>query len=132
MKILRRPAACATAANDILREDSRREFLPSLVGLLSARQSNDALGAIISTLHALETSLSHGAKWKALINKYIGTMPPSGDAPAIEHNASFDPPPIAVSSAMIAKVGAAASDSQPAAPRAPVSPLPERPPAVSC
>ena len=102
-------------------------------GLLSARQSNDALGAIISTLHALETSLSHGAKWKALINKYIGTMPVNAEACAAEHNGSAAPPPrTTVSSAMTAKVGAAASDSQPAAPRALVSPLPERPPAVSC
>ena len=109
------------------------EYLPSLVGLLSARQSNDALGAIISTLHALETSLSHGAKWKALINKYIGTMPVNAEACAAEHNGSAAPPPrTTVSSAMTAKVGAAASDSQPAAPRALVSPLPERPPAVSC
>jgi hypothetical protein len=54
-------------------------------------------------------SFSHGAEWNALISKYIGTMPPSGDALAIEHNTSGDPPPsIPVSSAMIAKVGAAA------------------------
>ena len=31
-------------------------------------------------------SLSHGAIWKALISKYIGTIPLSGDAPAAEHN----------------------------------------------
>jgi hypothetical protein len=35
MKILRRPAACATTANDILRVDSRREYLPSLDGQIS-------------------------------------------------------------------------------------------------
>ncbi|MDE5452054.1 hypothetical protein GWE18_04075 [Bradyrhizobium sp. CSA112] len=57
----------------------------------------------------LEISFSHGAKWNALINKYIGTIPPRGDAPAVEHNASADPPPNApVSIAIVAKVGAAA------------------------
>jgi hypothetical protein len=77
------------------------------VGLLSPRQSNDALEAIISTLHALEISLSQGVKWKALISKYIGTIPVSGDELVIEH--SGDPPPsTAVNSAMIANVGAAA------------------------
>ncbi len=60
-------------------------------------------------LRQLVISLSHGAEWKALISTYIGTMPLSGDALAIEHNASGDPPPSTpVSSAMIAKVGAAA------------------------
>ena len=58
-------------------------------------------------------SFSQGAKWKALIKRYIGIIPPIGDIPAIEHNASAGPPPSTpVSSAMIAKVGAAASDSQ--------------------
>ena len=55
----------------------------------------------------LAISFSQGAEWKALISKYIGTIPVSGDALAIEH--SGDPPPsMAVSSAMIANVGAAA------------------------
>jgi hypothetical protein len=31
-------------------------------------------------LHCLETSFSQGRKWKALISKYIGTIPSSGDA----------------------------------------------------
>ena len=31
-----------------------------------------------------EISFSQGARWKALISKYIGTIPPSGDAPAID------------------------------------------------
>jgi hypothetical protein len=35
MKILRRPAACAPTANDILRVDGRREYLPSLDGQIS-------------------------------------------------------------------------------------------------
>jgi hypothetical protein len=44
-------------------------------------------------------------------------MPLSGDALAIEHNASGDPPPrTPVSSAMIAKVGAAARYRKSAAP----------------
>jgi hypothetical protein len=56
-----------------------------------------------------EISFSQGAEWKALISKYIGTIPLSGDALTLEHNASGDPPPrTQVSSAMIAKVGAAA------------------------
>src|SRR5690349_1227237 len=58
-------------------------------------------------------SLSQGARWKALISKYIGSIPLSGDTPATEHNASTGPPPnVPVSSAMIAKVGAAARDSR--------------------
>ena len=61
------------------------------------------------TLRRPAISFSQGAEWKTLISKYIGTIPPRGDAPAAEHNASADPPPRAlVSSAMIAKVGAAA------------------------
>ena len=57
----------------------------------------------------LAISFSQGAEWKMLISKYIGTIPPSGDALAVEHNASGGPPPrTPVSSAMIAKVGAAA------------------------
>jgi hypothetical protein len=46
----------------------------------------------------------------------MSAMPLKGDAP--EHSMSSGPPlETAVSSAMKAKVGAAASDSQPAAPR---------------
>jgi hypothetical protein len=55
----------------------------------------------------LAISFSQGAQWKALINKYIGTIPPRGDALAVEHNASADPR-TPVSSAIVAKVGAAA------------------------
>src|SRR5712675_1184423 len=56
-----------------------------------------------------EISFSQGAVWKALISRYIGTIPLSGDVPALEHHASADPTPRThVSSAMIAKVGAAA------------------------
>src|SRR5271163_3300633 len=67
------------------------------------------------TIHGrrLESSLSQGDKWKALINPYIATIPVSGDPPrAAEQSKSGMPPPsTAVSSAMIAKVGAAARDS---------------------
>src|SRR5262245_63216752 len=62
----------------------------------------------------LETSFSQGAEWKALISKYIETIPVSGDAScAAEQSTSVGPPPkTPVSSPMIAKVGAAARGSQ--------------------
>ena len=68
----------------------------------------------------LEISFSQDAEWKALISKYIGIIPLSGDGcSAAEQSMSGGPPPrTAVSSAMTAKVGAAASDSQSAPPRA--------------
>src|SRR5712664_2603679 len=64
-----------------------------------------------------EISFSQGAEWNALISKYIGTIPLSGDASyAAEHSTSGGPPPrTPVSSAMIAKVGAGARHSQSAA-----------------
>ena len=67
-----------------------------------------------------EISLSQGAEWKALISKYIGSIPLSGDAfCAAEQSVSGGPSPTTpVSSAMVAKVGAAARHSQSAAPRA--------------
>jgi len=55
----------------------------------------------------VSASFSQGAEWKTLINKYIGTIPPSGDTPAVEHSTSADPR-TPVSSAIVAKVGAAA------------------------
>ncbi|WP_442894201.1 hypothetical protein [Bradyrhizobium sp. AZCC 1693] len=65
--------------------------------------------ALRTAARRLAISFSQGAEWKTLISKYIGTIPPSGDALAIEHNASDGPPPrVPVSSAIIAKVGAAA------------------------
>jgi hypothetical protein len=73
-----------------------------------------------------ETSLSQGAEWKALISKYIGTIPLSGDAacPA-EQSILIEPPPrTPVSKAMIAKVGAAARHSQSARPEAAAWPPP--------
>jgi hypothetical protein len=71
-------------------------------------------------LRRLAISFSQGAEWKALISKYIGTIPPSGDGSgAVEHIIAILPSPrTPVSSAMMAKVGAAARPSQPAAPRA--------------
>jgi hypothetical protein len=70
-----------------------------------------------------EISFSQGAEWKALINRYIGTMPPTGDAFAAEQRLSSGPPPsTAVSSAMIAKVGAAASDNHLTMPDATAAP----------
>ena len=78
-------------------------------------------------LRRREISFSQGAEWKALISKYIGTIPLSGDALAIEHNASADPPPrTQVSSAMIAKVGAAARYRKLAAPIADPLPFSQR------
>ena len=76
-------------------------------------------------LRRLEISFSQGAEWKALISKYIGTIPLSGDAScAAAQSMSGGPPPgTLVSSAMMAKVGAAARHSQSAAPRAAAWPL---------
>jgi hypothetical protein len=68
----------------------------------------------------LEISFSQGAAWKALMSTYIGIIPVSGDASgAAEQSISSGLPRTAVSSAMTAKVGAAASDRQSAAPRGP-------------
>src|ERR687892_666130 len=74
-----------------------------------------------------------GAGWNALISKYIGTIPVSGDAScAAEQSISGGPPPrTPVSSAMIAKLGAVARDSQSAAPKAAALSLPAQAPAVS-
>jgi hypothetical protein len=73
----------------------------------------------------LEISLSQGAEWKALISRYIETIPLSGDGSCVaEQSATDGPPPTPASSAMIAKVGAAARDRKPAA-LAATLPLPE-------
>jgi hypothetical protein len=71
-----------------------------------------------ASLRHLKTSFSQGVEWKALISRYIGIIPLSDDQPcAAEQSISgAPPPPTPVSSAMTAKVGAAASDSQLAAP----------------
>jgi hypothetical protein len=84
-------------------------------------------------LRQLETSFSQGAEWKALISKYIGTIPLSGDAScAAEQSKSAGPPRTAVSSAMMAKVGAAARHSQSATPDATAFLLSASTPAVLC
>src|SRR5690348_7794717 len=78
-----------------------------------------------AALSRLEISLSHGAEWKALISRYIGTIPLSEDVPCISaQSISGLPPRTPVSSAMRAKVGAAARASQSAAPRATARPRP--------
>jgi hypothetical protein len=70
-------------------------------------------------------SFNQGAKWKALISAYIGTIPLSGDPPCTaEQSISGVPPSADVNSAISAKVGAAARDSQLAAPRARPLPVP--------
>src|SRR3984957_11179862 len=68
----------------------------------------------IAHCRAREISFSQGAVWKALMRTYIGIMPVSGEAP--QSISSGPPPRTAVSSAMTAKVGAAARDRQSAAP----------------
>src|SRR5260221_5078735 len=71
-----------------------------------------------------EKSLNQGAKWKALISKYIATIPPNGDAPGVaEQSISGAPPRTPVSSAMIVNVGAAARYRKSAAPIAAALPL---------
>jgi hypothetical protein len=71
-------------------------------------------------LRRLEISFSQGPEWKALISTYMGIIPLSGDAScAAEQSKSGGlPPRTPVSSAMSAKVGAAARHGQSAAPRA--------------
>src|SRR5262245_13674427 len=72
-------------------------------------------------LRRLEISFSQGDEWKALISRYIGIMPLSGDAScaAAQSISCGTLPKTPVRSAMIAKVGAAARHTQSAAPRAP-------------
>jgi hypothetical protein len=82
------------------------------------KEDGDALPlCLLISPRQRESSLSQGAKWKALINTYIGTIPVSGDpSRAAEQSISgMLSPWTAVSSAMIAKVGVAASDSNQAA-----------------
>jgi hypothetical protein len=64
-------------------------------------------------INAPAISFSQGAEWNALISRYIGTMPPSGDiCDAPTQSMSDAPSDMSVNSAMMAKVGAAASDSK--------------------
>jgi hypothetical protein len=62
-------------------------------------------------IHRREISLNHGATWKRLIRRYIGTIPPSTDPPGIAGQSMSGPAPPHTPeiSAMIAKLGAAAS-----------------------
>jgi hypothetical protein len=64
-----------------------------------------------------EITFSHGPAWKALISTYIGTMPVNGDASrvAAQSMSTGPPPERPARSAIMAKVGAAARDSQPTA-----------------
>jgi hypothetical protein len=68
---------------------------------------------------ALDVSFSQGAAWKALISQYIAAIPLSGDACCAAAQSMSGGPALekAISSAMVAKVGAAARHSQ-LAPRA--------------
>jgi len=75
-----------------------------------------------------EISFSQGGKWKALISKYIGIIPLSCDACSApkQRMADWVPPRMLVSSAMIAKVGAAAKHSPSATQRVAACSLSER------
>jgi hypothetical protein len=68
---------------------------------------------------APKISLSQGGKWNALINRYIGVIPPS-DAQDADAQSPFIalPPEHAVIKARIAKVGVAARQSHSARPSA--------------
>jgi hypothetical protein len=82
-----------------------------LAALCDLRNADQAWQA---PLRQLAISFSHGAKWKALISTYIGTIPLRAHAcdPA-EHGTACGPSPsMAVSAAMNPKIGAAPSDSQ--------------------
>ncbi len=70
-------------------------------------------------LRRRETSFSHGAVWKALMSRYIKAIPSSGDAPcAVGPVIPCEPPlEMAVNSAIVAKAGAAARQTQSAATR---------------
>src|SRR4051812_48953688 len=63
-----------------------------------------------------EISFNQGAEWNALISKYIGNIPLSGEVSDIpEQCISAPPPSTPVISAMIAKAGAAARHNHSAA-----------------
>jgi hypothetical protein len=74
----------------------------------------------------LENSFSHGGKWKALMSKYIGIIPLSGDvcSRAEQTISGCLSPRTPVSSATIAKVGVAAKDSQRSTEHRPVNQAP--------
>ncbi|MEH2516924.1 hypothetical protein V1279_002497 [Bradyrhizobium sp. AZCC 1610] len=102
--------ATSTFSNEWRPADESTIWLSETGG--TAGSGAQPFAALQTPLRRPEISFSQGAEWKALISKYIGTIPPTGDAFAAEQNVSSGPlPTTAVSSAMIAKVGAAASDS---------------------
>jgi hypothetical protein len=76
------------------------------VEVIATRLSYEAIH--LRARRRLAISFSQGVEWKALISTYIGTIPLSGDAA----EQSMSPPRTPVSSAIIAKVGAAARLSQ--------------------
>ena len=45
-------------------------------------------------------SFNQGAEWKALISRYIGTIPPRCNALRVEHSVSSGPAPKCVNNAM--------------------------------
>lgn len=58
-------------------------------------------------------NFSHGAAWQTLISRYMRIIPPGGDACCMAAQRVSGLPPVrAVSSAMTAKVGVAARQSQ--------------------
>ena len=125
----RRQDADALLARRV-RHAGRLRRLPRRLG----ERVRSAGGADLAVLSALarsgeracgwRISFSQGAAWKALISTYIGTIPLSGDVCAGAQSMSAAPPPrTPVSSAMMAKVGAAARHSQSAAPSAAALPL---------
>jgi hypothetical protein len=65
-------------------------------------------------LRRLEINFSHGATWNTLISKYIMAIPLSGDAPCMTEHSMCGR--LLVTSAMMAKVGAAVWHKQSAAP----------------
>jgi hypothetical protein len=69
------------------------------------------------TARRLEINLSHGAAWKALISRYITVIPFIDNEPCIAmQSMSGWPLKKPFHNAIIAKVGAAARPSRPAAP----------------
>src|SRR3546814_16944161 len=67
-----------------------------------------------------------GAEWKALISRYIETIPLNGDVSCAAMQSMSEPPEAAVSSAMAAKVGVAARLSRSPAPSEAAVPLSRR------
>jgi hypothetical protein len=68
-------------------------------------------------LRRLTINLTHGAEWKTLISTYMTVIPLNGEASCAAKQIMSAPPAKAVSSAMNAKLGAAARHNQSATPR---------------